>query len=708
MEDWTLARPVNAVVSDTYYVAPEGNNQWSGTLAEPNEKNTDGPFADVSGAQRVIRKLKREGLLAPRVTVFLRGGRYKLAKPLQFGPADSAPVTYAAYPGEEPILDGGEKITDWEIKTLNGQSVWVAELEEVANGDWYFRQLFVDGERRLRPRLPKEGRYRVAEVPGMDVPAGWGSGGYRQFRLEEGAMKKWRLLQDVEIVFFHFWIDERFPVADFDEETEMITAARKSRAPLVESHGENLAPCFIDNVFEALTEPGEWYLDRSNGKLFYIPKEGEDPETTEVFAPRIRQLMKLTGDPKQNRYVEFLKFRGLRFENADWVQPGWKIGEEPAASEKLDGNRSVNRYSRGTDASGSQAASDVPGTIVLNGARSCAIENCRVANVGWYGIEIGDGCEGIRVVGNEIFDIGAGGVKLNGGDYNDPRYLRTGHNRITDNHIHVCGRVFHCGVGVLSMHSFENVISHNHIHDLYYSGISCGWVWGYRGNISRENMIEKNHIHDIGQGLLSDMGGIYTLGVQPGTVLRGNLIHDVEKLNYGAWCIYPDEGSSHLLIENNVCYRTNGEIFHQHYGRENLVRNNIFAFGGESVTAHGRADLQHKAFNWERNVFITDGQPIFRGGYGAKLAMRNLRSDLNLFWDVGGEELVFTDGEETLDFEGWQELGHDHHSIVDDPRCADPESDDFSLSEDSPAIEELDFEPIDLSDVGPRPEDERE
>ena len=65
------------------------------------------------------------------------------------------------------------------------------------------------------------------------------------------------------------------------------------------------------------------------------------------------------------------------------------------------------------------------------------------------------------------------------------------------------------------------------------------------------------------------------LGVQPGTVLRGNLIHDIEKSNYGGWAIYPDEGSAHLLIENNVCYRTNGEIFHQHYGRENVIRNNI-------------------------------------------------------------------------------------------------------------------------------------
>ena len=131
----------------------------------------------------------------------------------------------------------------------------------------------------------------------------------------------------------------------------------------------------------------------------------------------------------------------------------------------------------------------------------------------------------------------------------------------------------------------------------------------------------------MGQGVLSDMGGIYTLGVQPGTVIRGNLIHDVTKLNYGAWCIYPDEGSSHILMENNVCYRTNANVFHQHYGRENIVRNNIFAFGAESVTRHARADPDHNAFSFERNIFITDGLPIFAGGYACMLADKNLRSD---------------------------------------------------------------------------------
>ena len=699
-----MARPINTVPASEYYVSVEGNDNWSGTLPAPNAEATDGPFAGIGQASKVIAGLKASGRLPEHVTVFLRAGRYPVEKPIQFGPADSAPVTYAAYPGETPILDGGRRIEGWTVETVNGTQAWVAEVPEVADGKWHFRQLFVNGRRRSRARLPKEGRYRIAEVPGMPLPSGWDAARYTRFRLGDGEMKAWRNLTDVEIVAFHFWIDERFPVADFDEETQMITTARGSRAPLVEAFGDKLAPCFIENVFEALTEPGEWYLDRPAGKLYYIPLPGEEMETTEVFAPKVRQILRLVGDPASNRYVQFLRFEGLTFQHTDWVQPGADIGEEV----RLDADRSVSRYSRGNDAGCSQAACDVPGAIYMSGVRNCAVEDCRIANIGWYGVELGDGSHGVRIVGNEIFDLGAGGVKINGAAWNEPIHLQTGNNRVTDNHIHECGRVFHCGIGVLSMHSFGNAISHNHIHDLYYSGISCGWVWGYRPSISRDNMIEKNHIHDVGQGLLSDMGGIYTLGVQPGTVLRGNLIHDVEKLNYGAWCIYPDEGSSHMLIENNVCFRTNGEVFHQHYGRENIVRNNIFAFGADSVAAHGRADLQHKAFSFERNIFITDARPIFKGGYSARLEWKNLRSDLNLLWDVSGASLSFTDRDTTVDLDGWRALGHDRHSVPADPKCRDPQGGDFTLAPDSPAITELGFEPIDISDVGPRPKEQRE
>ena len=696
-----------------FFVSPAGNDNWSGTRAQPAADGTDGPLASIAGAQERIRNLKvvprrletphTIGGISGPITVWLRGGRYPVRKPILFGPEDSAPVTYAAYPGETPIIDGGVRISDWRVEQVNGQTAWVAALPEVASGDWCFRQLFVNGERRRRPRLPKAGLYRMADVPGMPLPAGWGDGGYTEFVCADGDVKPFRNLNNVEVVYVHFWIEERSPIASFDPDTRLVTMARHSRTSLVGSHGSQLADYYLDNVFEALSEPGEWYLDREGGRLVYLPLPGEDPETTEVYAPRVLQLLRVVGDAERERYVEFIRFKGLTFQHTDWRHPG----EDETASLELLTNPSSQWFNRGNAAAAGQAAADVPGVITLCGARYCAIEDCTVRNVGWYGISVSDGCTGVRIVGNDIRDLGAGGVKINGSGVGEPERFRTGHNRVTDNHIHEAGRVFHSAVGVLSMHADHNVIAHNHIHDLFYSGISCGWVWGYAESVSHHNVIEKNHIHHIGQGLLSDMGGVYLLGVQPGTVVRGNLIHDVEKAHYGGWALYTDEGSSHIILEDNVCYKTNGHIFHQHYGRENTVRNNIMAFAGEAMIAYSRIE-PHVGVTFLRNLVLADGVPIYQNEYGE--GARRILSDLNLFWDVSGDVPAINAGRgggDATTLEEWREMGYDRNSVVEDPKFSDAAGLDFSPAQESAAWS-LGFKPIDLSDVGPRPREQRE
>ena len=697
------------------YVSTQGNDTWSGELPEPNAGRTDGPLATLDGARLRVRQLTRpEGLVKMKqpwaydeargvITVRFRGGRYPVTEPVVFEPEDSAPVTYAAYEDEKPIIDGGVRVEGWRVEKVNGKTCWVTELPDVAEGKWNFRQLFVNGERRFRPRLPKDGHQWMEDVPGLKLPTRWGAQKCDSFICADGDIKPWRNLTDVEVVVLHWWIEERFPISSFDPETRLVNLGRTSRAPLADDRNQKYSRYYVENVFEALTEPGEWYLDRPTGKLHYLPKEGEDPETTEVFAPRTLQLIELVGEPEENRFVEWLRFEGLTFQHTDWRHPG----EEDAPAPHADAARGTrSRYSRGNDAAASQAACDVPGVISLEGARRCAFEDCTVRNVGWYGIELGEGTFGISIVGCELYDLGAGGVKLNGMDAQGPKERRTGYNRITDCNIQSGGRVFHSAIGVLAMHSFGNLIAHNHIHDFYYTAISCGWVWGYAESVSRDNIIEKNHLHNIGQGWLSDMGGVYLLGVQPGTVVRGNLIHDVEKANYGGWCLYTDEGSSHIILENNVCYDTNAEVFHQHYGRENIVRNNLLAFGGETQFAYTRVE-PHSGLTFERNIVITHGPSITRNDYGP--GQRRMVSDLNLFWHVSGEapQLNAPGGQKpALGMEEWQALGYDRHSIVADPRCADLEKRDFTLADDSPALK-LGFKPIDISDVGPRPKEER-
>ncbi len=141
--------------------------------------------------------------------------------------------------------------------------------------------------------------------------------------------------------------------------------------------------------------------------------------------------------------------------------------------------------------------------------------------------------DSIRLNDPGIADLGAGGVFLGLKTLENDRTLLTQRNRLLDNHIHNGGKIFHSAIGVWIGQSPFNRLIHNHIHDLYYSGISVGWRWGYGGSNGYGNIIEWNHIHDIGKGMLSDMGGIYCLGVAHGTRLRYNLIHDIHSRTYG-------------------------------------------------------------------------------------------------------------------------------------------------------------------------------
>jgi parallel beta-helix repeat protein len=380
---------------------------------------------------------------------------------------------------------------------------------------------------------------------------------------------------------------------------------------------------------------------------------------------RLDKLLVLQGEPGK-RPVEDIHFRGLSFQDSTW---------ELAAK----------------DAGDIQAAAGVPGAIIAVGAQHCVFEDCTFKNMGSYAVELREGCQQIRLVNSEIAHCGAGGIKLSGGAAGAPVHEHTGNNAITDNHIHHCGEVFRSGVGILSQHSAGNLLAHNHIHHLYYTGISVGWVWGYGPSISRDNRIEYNHIHDIGQGVLSDMGGVYLLGPAPGIVVRNNRIHDVDSWSYGGWGIYTDEGSTGVVIENNVVSHTKSGGFHQHYGKDNVIRNNIFALAKQEQIARSRKE-PHRSFTFEGNIVYSRSGPLL----GKNWEGDGFVMDRNVYWQVEGVP-AFTGGT----FADWQKRGHDRHSVVADPRFVAPDKGDFSLLPDSPALK-LGFRQIDLSRVGPR------
>ena len=535
-----------------FHVATNGKDAWSGTLAAPNADKTDGPFATVARARNAVRDLKRQPGGAP-ASVVLHGGTYALAEPLVFTPEDSN-ATYAAAPGEQPVLSGGRRIANWESVTREGRQLWVADLPEVRSGKWYFHQLWINGERRVRARHPNSGYLEVAEIPEAKSDTPW-SQGQASFRYKAGDLKAWSTVTNAEVRVMNRWVESHLPVAGIDESNRL---ARFSKRSVFKLDPGDLY--YIENALELLDVPGEWYLDRAAGTLYYLPKPGEDPARAEVFAPALSQLVFFEGKPGNDQWVRQLTFRGLTFAHTEWYFPSGFAG----------GEKKVEIWPPPADEIGgfAQAAVGVPGAVQGNGVRQCVFEHCRFLHLGGYGLELARGCHDNQVLRCELGDLGAGGIKLGETALRDAPADITGNNEVSDCHIHDGGLLFHSAIGVWIGQSPGNRIRHNHIHNFYYTGISAGWTWGYSRALATNTLVEFNHVHHIGKRadgdgpILSDMAGIYTLGLHRGSAIRNNLWHDCAGLRYGGWGIYFDEGTTEILAENNLVMRTtHGENF---------------------------------------------------------------------------------------------------------------------------------------------------
>lgn len=651
----------------TFYVSPQGNDKWSGRFDAPNKTGTDGPFATLTRARDAVREA-RAADAETSCTVLVRGGLYCLREPLQFGPQDSGaegtPVTYAAYPGERPVVSGGRLITGWE---QGPDKLWTVALPEVKAGEWYFRQLFVNGERRTRARQPNEGYLLTAgplpEFPSPNRERG-NAAACMGFQYKPGDIKPWADLEDVNLFLYHSWTASLHWIADLDEAARTVRFTAPSGWPVC--YWEREQRYHLEGFREALDQPGEWYLDRKAGVLYYWPLPGEDLAKAQIVAPALAHIVELQGDPTLGLPVEHLTFRGLSFQHADWV---------------LDRNQPAD----------GQAAIFLTGALFARGARHCTLEECEVAHVGGYGIWFEQGCQDDLISQCEVHDLGGGGIKVGEAVSRDDDRILTQRITVDNCFIHDGGHVFPAGVGVWIGRNSYNRITHNEICDFFYTGVSVGWSWGYAPTSAHDNLVEWNHIHHIGMGVLSDMGGIYTLGQSPGTRLAHNLIHDIYHYKFGAAAIYPDEGSSDILIENNLCYDTSTGGFSQHYGRDNLVRNNIFAFGANGDVRVARVE-EHHSVDFYRNIVYSDDGILV----GANWVRAKLKSDYNCWWDT----LL----REEADFDGWnlmerREQGYDEHSIVADPGFVAPERRDFRLKPDSPALQ-VGFKPFDLSGTG--------
>lgn len=594
---------------------------WPGDGAPALEAARD--KARESGAKRIV----------------VHAGLYRLERPLVLTGADSG-LTIEAAEGERAVVSGGTPVTGW---TVNERGWWVAPASGL------FTQLWVNGQRRYRPRHPAAGFSTIG--PRVPATAQNADRGFDRMRYFPGSFDPaWRNRSDIEIVTFHNWTISRMRIQSVDEERRMLTFTGPTRCAREWCAFVPGNRFFADNVGDALGRAGEWYLDRQEQTLTYIPLPGDSMD--DVIAPRLEQLLVIDG-------ASGITIRGLAFEhtNYTWPQAGY---------------------------SSFQSEVYLDGAIVLRNAKGVTLSGIRVAHTAAHGIVLNGSSAGNRIEDSVLFDLGAGGIRVGEAARAAPP---AGDNVIRNNLILSGGRHHPAGCGILITHSGGNLVENNTIRDFYYTGVSVGWSWGYAASAAVNNIIRRNVIGQLGQGVLSDMGGVYTLGVSTGTQVTGNLIYDVEAYDYGGWGLYPDEGSTGILFKDNIVYRTKTGGFHQHYGRDNHVLNNMFLEARIQQLQKTRTE-PHNQFLFERNI-VAGSQGLLLGGGGAAGSDMQFRN--NLYW-LGGLPLRF--GGQT--WEQWRARGMDEGTIV-----ADPLLKGIELAPESPAFT-LGFEPVDVSEAGSR------
>ncbi|HIJ52141.1 MAG TPA: right-handed parallel beta-helix repeat-containing protein [Planctomycetes bacterium] len=652
----------------TFYVSPEGNDRYSGLKEQTNKEWTDGPKASLASVRDAIRKFKSKRTLTKPIRVVIEDGTYPMIEPFVLTPQDSGtkeyPITYEAASGARPIFTGGRVIKGFK-RGPNG--IWQTKIPEVADGKWYFEQLFVNGKRAVRARTPNKFYHYMG--PTSEIPMEGKQGQFRRTTQVRGDVLKplqdlnARELGDVTLMAYHKWcITRRFITAIDTSANVIVTIGEKLKSY---SGWPNNTRFHIENFKTALDMRGEWFLAR-DGTLSYMPLANENMSKAHVVAPVIEKLVVFEGKPEAKQFVEHIRLKGLIFHHNQSLLP--RTGYYPF-----------------------QAAYVTEAAIMADGARNILIEDCEVGHVATYGVWFRQGCKDCRLAHSYIHDLGAGGIRIGEGRIRPDEPSRTSHITADNNIIRTGGRIYTSAVGVWIGQSGDNTVTHNDIGDFFYTGISVGWRWGYSESLGKRNNISFNHVHHIGWGVLSDMGGIYTLGPSEGTIVSNNIFHDVYSYSYGGWGLYTDEGSTGIVMENNLVYNTRTGSFHQHYGKENVVRNNILAFSKLYQVQASRVE-NHLSFTFENNIVYYDTGVLLSGPWNRV----RLKMDNNCYWDASGRE-VKPIGKSLAD---WQkETGHDKNSIIADPLFVDAKNSDFRLKPNSPALK-VGFKPFDYTKAG--------
>lgn len=692
-----------AVQTADFYVSPDGSDSWSGTLAESNEQQTDGPFATLERARDAVRELKRSK--KSDITAQIRGGIYRIDKTVVFGLQDSGQsdslITYAAYPGETPVFSAGREINGWQKVVGELPGLPAKAVGNVLEADVSGRFFTLYDNKGMLPRARSE---RFVPLKGSNST---------RLHFPKGRLKNWPNVTDVDILVrpTRAWMMNVLPLASVDED------AGVAQTVIPATYAMNKYGCWVENVLEELDEPGEWVLNTKEGKVYLWPR-GESP----VVAPTLLELIRVEGNIDINgpldEPVRSLCFRGLTF----------KHGE---------------RYTLTKNDAGLQHDWDMfdkdNALIRLRGTENCVIEKCHFLHSGSGAIRVDLHGIGNKIAGNHIEAMGGGGILLCG--YGAGTKDVNKKNFVYNNHIHHVGEIYWHSPGIYVCQSGENRVANNLIHHTNYTALIVSGIvtrffampdkresvrtirWHEVGKLpktpsvddvrpflhTRGNMIELNEIHHAMQ-ILGDGNGIYVRGAGPDNVIRRNYVHHLVAETNAQGAIRTDGGQMDTLIAENVIYKCKSQGMTLKLN--NRFENNIIA---DVIAPRGTylkiVEGPMKGASNKRNIFYSSladcsflSEP---GGGNGKVGedrrgrvparMTDIDSDNNIFFCNADQSR----GDDIL--KKLQSGGGDKRSLSTDPFFVDPENGDFRFKPGSPALE-LGIAPIDLSQVGLRAE----
>ncbi|WP_158299284.1 S-layer homology domain-containing protein [Paenibacillus antri] len=675
-----MPAPASYAADAAVYVdAERGSDANAGTEAAP--------VKTLAKARDLVRTMNDD--MTSDLYVYLRGGDYGFDATVVFDERDSGTngfdVVYASYPGEKAVLHAGERVTGWE--PYEGE-IYKANV----GANWTFETLTEDGEMLTKARHPNTGYSRVHKYSSAsprssfyfrdgDIPPIANLAGLEIFAIPGGPTGEWS------------WASSITDIVSVNRETKFVQLGNTVAYEM--GIGSRY---YVMGSLELLDAPGEFYLDKQAGVLYYWPLE-LPIEAQTIVAPKMRKLIELKGSSPDSR-VANITFQDLTFTGGD------RRTRDDAYDQAL--------------------------VTMTNSAGISILDNV-FENTGATGVSAVDWAEYIRISGNVFRNIGTSGVQLVSGNYKTLQY-KNKFNVVSNNHIHDIGLLSAGSPGIALANSGDNEIVHNLIHDGPRSAIALGGfatngsngaiatgevVDGVRVTLenrhdfkhTRNNLVAYNDVFALNQNT-QDTGLIYIWGGGLNNRFANNYVHDSNiEFSFGHG-IYSDDDTDGTIIENNVLYRlqyekTEGKLGNAIFARGvgTKIKNNVIADNDitDAVFGSQPGGAPREQFEIERNVVLnrgTSGKYVYSFSDWTDAAVKSASN--NLYFNESGEYMVNGVPPGNMPLLDWQQLQNnkfDQSTIHEDPLLRNAVKEDFRFRYQSPAYG-LGIENVDLSNVG--------